>query len=958
MSKKSKNPDQVENQDSLQPTTIKVVEKKKKGGCGTFFMGFLFCFVFLFVSIGGVALYAYYNVTLTQIENVLGLKLPIEGEIRDKSLKDIVALGLEYKSDITETTIETLNTTWGVDLPQSIPGTDINISAVYDAEITFLGSTKSVKSFRIQDIVNNLNDFVEQILPVLYDNVTVGQILSTLDVDLLNDLNYPALTDEFYNVSTTQTPDLKTLSELTINQALDKIPAYFGNDNLTVQTLIDAFGLAILPYPEEGQTDIYANLRNLKITSITANDLTSKVTGKILNDLFDLTSYKFTQTDGFNNSTLDDIIDTYIKTIPLGDFISVPDKENLNTAGDHILYALRNATYNDITNSDLINTLVAIIDRDYADFTLNKIINFNDLENIDFLGEVKFSNLLSDATTTLTDALENVYIGDFITVDAVTKNIANFFDKPEFKNIPQDTKLSNLKTVIQNLTISQIFNSTDLQNFTSEQQTHTLKQLLYTLTGSLQDNFTSIDFSNYSGFVTLLADVSYDDFDLQIQNASIKDLLSNDITALANIYDIKILDIAESDDAVSILLENFGTLGEFFGGSKTGIFKVLQDITIQDLINDATTAISNALKGETAQNTTLKELLSIDSVDNKIINTIMNVSVADIFGSNAENAILNALAGTTSSPNTLQTLLDINDTTGIMSFIKNVKFGDLLGLNGADPSTAILNAIKGEDNSNTLGQFLNIQDNTGIFKYLQNVTMYDLLSDKAGTAIMYAIIGDGNSNHPYTTLGEFLTINGNTSTPSGLLEMIQDVTLNDLFGPNPSNAITNAIGNSNKTLGDLITMDTTQSGIVKKFANLKLSQLFGEKADASAITKLVNGITLADVFGTETPSNKFLQELYNLSPYSNGTMPVNEIFNNINSITISKIITTKPALFNLISNYETLTIGQLCNGELTLKENLTIQDLIDANIIENKDYSNLSGLTIQQIIDTANEALK
>ena len=335
----------------------------------------------------------------------------------------------------------------------------------------------------------------------------------------------------------------------------------------------------------------------------------------------------------------------------------------------------------------------------------------------------------------------------------------------------------------------------------------------------------------------------------------------------------------------------------------------------------------------------------------------MNVSVADIFGSNAENAILNALAGTTSSPNTLQTLLDINDTTGIMSFIKNVKFGDLLGLNGADPSTAILNAIKGEDNSNTLGQFLNIQDDTGIFKYLQNVTMNDLLSDNAGTAIMDAIIGDGNSN-PYTTLGEFLTINGNTSTPSGLLEMIQDVTLNDLFGPNPSTAITNAIGNSNKTLGDLITMDTTQSGIVKKFANLELSQLFGKNADASAITKLVNGITLADVFGTETPSNLFLKELYSLSPYSKGSMPVNEIFNNINKITISNIITTKPALFNLISNYETLTIGQLCNGELTLKENLTIQDLIDANIIEDKDYSNLSGLTIQQIRDTANEALK
>ena len=258
------------------PATIKVVEKKR-GGCGTFFLGFIFCFIFLFVAIGGTGLYLYYNLTLRQIENTIGVDLSfIDTSLHDYSLKELLNLGLNEKDKITEATLESLNADFDLQLPETIPGTQLNIAPVYNEVITFQGQQQQVKKIRIQDIINNLDEFVSAVLPKVYDHVTVQQVVDTLQTTILDDLNYPALNGEYYNIGTTEQPNYKKLADLTITQVLEQLPAHFGSENLTVQELANAAGLSLFPDVEPGQDDIYAELKALNVTQMTTEDLTAK----------------------------------------------------------------------------------------------------------------------------------------------------------------------------------------------------------------------------------------------------------------------------------------------------------------------------------------------------------------------------------------------------------------------------------------------------------------------------------------------------------------------------------------------------------------------------------------------------------------------------------------------------------------------------------------------------------
>ena len=65
---------------------------KKKGGCGTFLAGFFCAIIFLVLLIGGAGAYVYFCVNLQQVESVIGVKLPIEGDLNKKTIKDLISL--------------------------------------------------------------------------------------------------------------------------------------------------------------------------------------------------------------------------------------------------------------------------------------------------------------------------------------------------------------------------------------------------------------------------------------------------------------------------------------------------------------------------------------------------------------------------------------------------------------------------------------------------------------------------------------------------------------------------------------------------------------------------------------------------------------------------------------------------------------------------------------------------
>ena len=916
MSKRNKKEEVEITSEAKESGNVKVETKtviKKRGGVFSFFMGFLFCFILLIVAIGGTFLYCYYNVTLTQIENMLGVKLPIEGEIRDKALKDLIALGLEYKDSITEATLKTVRDDFGVELPESIPGTEIGLTAIYSAQIDFLDESKAVEDYRIQDIVNNLDSFIQAVLPVFYANTTVQQVLNSIQVTLPEDLNYPALTDAYYNVGTSSEPNLKTLGELTIEQALNLLPEHFGSDNMTVQEVVNALGLDILDY--EGDTDVYAGLRNLVITKITTDDLLNNADGALLNSLFDLSDYEFTQTDEFNSTKLANMLD-YIETVPLGQILEIPELNDGSAAADHLLFAIQNVTVSDLTSENMVDTLTSKINETYPNFVLGSLIDFDEMQNLDFLANVSVTALISDPSTAINDTLQTVEIGNFITLGSLFSEDTTVFNSGALAALGADTYLSDVRSLILSdgtvgrielgdiLTAEQLTNGnlTAYENMTlleilQENEGLTLGEVL---------NATTPDLTNTVGaYVAALSGTTASNFESTLSTTALIDLIGaeNSPSAVVRLGDLNLREIADSPDLMETLLSNFGTLGDLIG-SADGILGIIGDVSIEDLLgDDPAGAIMDALK---SSDQTLGSMLGSTQSDNELINSIMNIKVGDLFGD-------------------------------------------------VDLSTVIKNALTA--NGNTLGSLLGITDETGLMSYIKNVSMADLLGDSAGDAILNAIIG--NETDGYTTLGDFLD---NTEN-SGIMSMINSVTMRDLLGKNPDTtageALMNALGSSGQTLGDLLGIDSA-TGITKIVADISLSDLFGGSVKPTeAISGIINQIKLVDVFPDVATydDNNILKILYDMD----NDILITEIGNSIDTVKLSAVIgTNKPAIFNLVSNYEDLTLSTI--DDIQIVENITIGNLIDAGVIDERQLTNLTdtvkNTSLKEVIQAYIDALE
>ncbi len=648
MSKKSKAQREimVKADDTASPTIT--VKTKKRGGCGTFVLGFVFAFVLMLVVVVGTGLYMYYNVSIKTVENLIGVTIPIEGDIKKMALKDLIA----KKDKLVNASLETLNTEFKIDLPKTIPGTEISLVETYDETVTFLGETKKVKEFRVQDIANNLSAFVDVVLPKLYDHVTVEQITKTAGTTILDDLDYPATKDAFYNIGTETEPNYKTLSELTITQTLDLLPKYFGSENLTVQTALDATGSKLMPKPEsETEVDIYAGLRGLKIKDISTDTLKTKITGAILLDWVDLTGYDFLQTEEFKATTLNEF-GNYIKSVSLGEFVE----------------------------------------------------------------------------------LETVVSGDETAVN-------KYFAKQQYKNLARNLKLADVREAILNLKLNQIFNATDLAKLQTQYSNTdvTVEEFFTTYQIPTSTTFeqattdpitkaSAIDWESYGGYVDVIKGVTAGNYKTELDKISLQNLLGgNDLVGpIAQIGELTIREVIESDNAVDTLLSKFGTLGDLIGsGNDDGIFGIIKNVTIQDLLDKPAEAITSALKDK--KNTkTLRQLLNVTvENENAIITAVMDkVTVSQLF-TNGSSAITDAI-----STKTLGDMMNITETTGFVSLLKNVSLGDLMGDNAVSALKKALTTKSG-GTAVTLGEFLEIDTTNagGILNKMAGLSMVELLGD-------------------------------------------------------------------------------------------------------------------------------------------------------------------------------------------------------------------------------------
>ena len=630
---------------------------KKKGGCGTFLAGFFFAFIFMIALIGGGGAYVYFCVNLQQVQSMFGVNLPIEGDLNKKTIKDLIALGLDVKDSYVHLKIGEVETKLGINLPTKIPGTEIDISYLYadGTTIKYKGETTNIKDIEVLDATHNMTDLLNGAIDVVSNHLTIGEVLDVAQLkQTITDLGYPAFIKDIYTVNSSK----KTLSELTINEAKTVLPEFYGADNLTVAKLIEATGSKLVP-----EDAMYDTLRALKVQKITTNDLLNNVTGEMLNDLIpDLKDFRFTQTDEFNATVLIDMID-YIQTVYVGDFLTFENAMEAN-------FFTQNPEF-----ESLKGTYVSVLDEAILNLKVNQILNATQLSRTTLTPaqqQMSVIQLLESTGSNLftlfgTQNIEEV--GGFVEeLQAYTS--ATFSTQYYELSWAEKLGIQGTSTAlldISSLTVGEVATSDDLPD--------TIFNKLGTLGNLIGDTDNSI--------LKLLKDIQ------------LSDLLHNAGTAIDN----ALRGPAGSPTTLATLLDITST---------DGINAIIGDILVGDLLDNPNDAITDALKGSSL---TLGELLGMTS-NSGLNGIIKDITVGDLF-TNPNTIIKNTLA---SSTKTLGELLEV-DTTGTPTLSKHILSSlTVADLFGSDPSTAIESVINGTSLSLVLGA----QPITGVLSFVTN----------------------------------------------------------------------------------------------------------------------------------------------------------------------------------------------------------------------------------------------
>ena len=644
--------------EQAQPVGEKVVIKKK-GGCGSFFAGFFCAIIFLVLLVGGGGAYVYFCLNLQQIENLLGVQLPIEGDLNTKTVKDLIALGFDVKDSYVNMTIGEVDTKLGINLPPKFPGTEIDISYLYADETTvsFNGTTQKVTDIKVLDAVNNLNAFVESLLNVVYDHLTVGEVLITANFDeTVQSLGYPALTEAIYTVDGTK----KALSDLTINQAQTVLVEYYGADNLTIGNVVECAGLSIIP-----EDPMYDALRALKVQKVTTNDLLKSVTGEILNDLVDLSDFAFTQTTEFNNTKLSGMLD-YIESLQVGEFITLENTVDQTFFTQNPQFSTLNKTYvsrldDAIQNLKIKNILTST---QLARTTLNSAQQ-----------EMTISQLLQSTGSTLSVLFgtQNIdELGGYVKAlsDVSATNYATEYAKLSWSQKLGLQGSSTALLSISDLTISQIATSSDIPATVFE-KLGTLGDLIGETSNPILALISNIQLKDLllNGGDSITNALEYDKNGNLVTLATLLNITSTEgINGIISSITVKSL-LDTPDTAITNALQNSTTtLGDLLGMSSTdGINGIVSGIMVKDLFSTPDTAISNALKSSSL---TLAQMLGVSADPSTVSGYILaNITVADLFGDNASATLANTINNMS-----ISLVLGTQPTTGFLSLIDSTNY--------------------------------------------------------------------------------------------------------------------------------------------------------------------------------------------------------------------------------------------------------------------------------------------
>ena len=594
---------------------------KKKGGCGSFLGGFFFAIIFIVGTIAGAGFWAYNSLTTRQIESWTGIDLPVEGSIKDKPIKELIKYGIELANGYVNVTIDDLEAKYGVKLPQEIPGTDISLTPIYDATISFLGKTTKIKKIKILDIANHIDEFMTVAKEAVMDNIYVSDILAIANLDV-SEFGYPILADnDFFNVGTDASPVLVGFNDLSVNQAIKMLPKLFSSDALTYGAVERMLGLSLLPAAPEIGVDPYDYIRNTPVVGFTIPELMENVTFGIVLDLLHMdevgldlaADFAFMNTTEFRNTKLADAL-SYVKTsLKLSYIIDVPATlADADTAIDRILWALGDFVVGSVIDSD---PMQAIADQFGATgLTVGMLI--------------PLSSCVDPAVLDELDAEYKPYLAPFGAV-----------------------ALSELKEVLLYTPIGEMLSPTQ-----KAQTALSISDFDLTIVELLENNqpddlATILAGLNLSGLGYLHALASSTDATIisDIDNMTLAEFAGINLGIFANLADLNLGDLLTSADILKTVVDELGgdtPITQLFNISagSGGAFALLDSLTINSLLNGtAGTVITDALNSSS-----IGDLLGEDSATG-LLGLLIDVDIADLMGGAASQVLTDALQAATIS---------------------------------------------------------------------------------------------------------------------------------------------------------------------------------------------------------------------------------------------------------------------------------------------------------------------
>ncbi|MBR2969867.1 MAG: hypothetical protein IKC49_02305 [Clostridia bacterium] len=370
---------------------------KRSTGIGPFICGSLFGFLLCIGALVGLGFFVYYNVSIEWINSTFNTNIETNNkEIEDKTINDIVKVGINLVNSLDTYTLTNLKNDFGVELPDEIKGIDIS----------------DLKTVPLQDLPSALMDRI--------GSISADELGSTGMIDLSSlDFIFSKTNTYYYNEG--------------------KIYRDSGFTNFVRNVKFDNGNIQIADYTDTVESDnsVVVPFKYLPL-DMALDDFTSMAGDKLtigeLETSFgvDLPSYL----DNVDKSYTINQLENAISGLYLGDFLGY---EYDSSTGKY--YTLDNDS-NRVELSGVANVVAYIKIGEVGDRITSLTVGdvFGESANSGILSLIGTGTLIEDIPNELDDILDNTTIGELH-----AQNVIEITDYDENKTLSgTDIKISEL----------------------------------------------------------------------------------------------------------------------------------------------------------------------------------------------------------------------------------------------------------------------------------------------------------------------------------------------------------------------------------------------------------------------------------------------------------------------------------------------------------------------------------